>query len=280
MNVVRTVSDVRRGIAEIGSDKSVGFVPTMGALHEGHLSLLRAARGSTGAVVLSIFVNPLQFGPDEDLARYPRDEAADLAAAEREGIDVVFIPSVEEMYPPGGTVRVSAGPLGDTLEGLSRPGHFEGVATVVAKLFNIVRPDVAFFGQKDAQQVAVIRALVRDLQMDVEIRVCPTVRDSDGLALSSRNEYLSSEQRRSALSLWAALRAGADHLDRDHDDPEGTSKAMWRILAAEDGVTPDYAVAVDPDHMGEPRPGEPVLLAVAARVGATRLIDNVVVERR
>lgn len=274
MKVVRTVADARRVIGALRDGKRVGFVPTMGALHEGHLSLIRAARARSDVLVLSIFVNPLQFSPSEDLAEYPRDERRDLEAAEREDVDVVFVPGVEEMYPPGATVRVSVGPLGDVLEGASRPGHFEGVATVVSKLFNIIRPDVAVFGQKDAQQVAVIRALVRDLDMNVDIQVEPTVREPDGLALSSRNVYLSPGQRRAALSLSRALRVAAGRL-HEGDDPETAAKAMWTVLAAESGVEADYAVAVDPEDMGTPRAGGPILLAVAASIGSTRLIDNV-----
>jgi pantoate--beta-alanine ligase len=251
----------------------------MGALHEGHISLLRAARARSGVVVMSIFVNPLQFGPSEDLASYPRNEGADLEIAEREQVDVVFVPSVAEMYPAGATVRVAAGPLGDLLEGRSRPGHFDGVATVVAKLFNIVRPDMAYFGQKDAQQVAVIRALVRDLDMGIDINVCPIVREPDGLALSSRNAYLSPEERTAASGLSVALRHGADHL-REHGDPDAAAKEMWRSLSSDPLLIPDYAVAVDPDDMGEPDPGGPILLAVAARVGSTRLIDNFLLEGR
>jgi pantoate--beta-alanine ligase len=278
VKIVRTVEDIRRAIGELRDGKSVGFVPTMGALHEGHLSLVRAARESCDVVVLSIFVNPLQFSPSEDLNKYPRDERRDLETAKRERVDVVFLPSVDEMYPPDATVRVSAGALGEIHEGASRPGHFDGVATVVAKLFNIVRPDVAIFGQKDAQQVAVVRSLVRDLDMDIDIRVGPTVREPDGLAISSRNVYLSSEERASALSLWRALQRGVARLSRD-DDPEMAAEEMWAVLTASSRVEPDYAVAVDPGDMGPPRPERPVLLAVAARVGSTRLIDNVLFER-
>ncbi|MQA99363.1 MAG: pantoate--beta-alanine ligase [Actinobacteria bacterium] len=277
MKVVRTIADARRAIDALRDGRRVGFVPTMGALHEGHLSLIRLARETCDVVVLSIFVNPLQFSPSEDLDKYPRDEHRDLEKAERERVDVVFLPSVEEMYPPGATVRVSAGELGEILEGASRPGHFDGVATVVTKLFNVVRPDVAVFGQKDAQQVAVVRSLVRDLDIGIEILVGPTVREPDGLALSSRNVYLSPEQRGSALSLWRALQAGVRRLNGDAD-PEAAAKEMWAELTADGGVQPDYAVAVDPRDMGPPRPGGPILLAVAARVGPTRLIDNVLYE--
>ena len=278
MEVIRTIAELRSALAGRG-DRRVGFVATMGALHQGHLSLVRAARDTCDVVVLSIFVNPLQFGPSEDFSRYPRDERSDLGAARSVGVDIAFLPSVEEMYPPGAETRVVVGALGDVLEGASRPGHFDGVATVVTKLFSIVEPNVAFFGQKDAQQVAVIKALVRDLAIDVEIDVRPIVRESDGLALSSRNAYLGTDERPSALSLSYALRAGTAHLELG-GEPQAAAKEMWRVLMADPSVVADYAVAVDPDDMGEPRPGRPVLLAVAARIGTTRLIDNVLFEKK
>ena len=276
MNVARSIAEARGYLAQ--TDRPIALVPTMGALHAGHRALLRAARAHSHAyVALSIFVNPLQFGPSEDLDRYPRDEERDLEIAEADGVELVFLPSVEEMYPEHATTRVSVGPIGEVLEGASRPGHFDGVATVVAKLFNIVRPDIAYFGQKDAQQLAVIHSLVRDLDFPVTIESVPIVREADGLALSSRNVYLAPEQRLEALSLYRSLRAGADALASE-GDPEAAAKEMWRVLSAAD-VVPDYAVAVDPDDMGPPRPAGPVLLAVAARVGQTRLIDNMLIER-
>ena len=278
MKVARSVAEAR-SILEERWGTEVAFVPTMGALHEGHRSLLRAARSrSSTYVVLSVFVNPLQFGPSEDLSRYPRDEAGDLEIAEVEGVDLVFVPSVDEMYPAGASTRITVGPIGDVLEGASRPGHFDGVATVVAKLFNIVRPQVAYFGQKDAQQVAVIRAMVRDLDFPLRIQVEPIVREPDGLALSTRNAYLSGSERGAALALSRALNAGAAFL-REEDDPDAAAKEMWRVFTAEPEIVADYAVAVDPDDMGRPRAGEPVLLAVAATVGSTRLIDNVLIAR-
>lgn len=279
MKVARTIADLRRTLApERRAARTIGFVPTMGALHEGHLSLVRLARARTDVVVASIFVNPLQFGPAEDLARYPRDEASDLAKAEASGVDVVFVPGLEEMYPPGAATTVDVGPLGTIVEGAARPGHFNGVATVVAKLFNIVEPDVAFFGQKDAQQVAVIKQLVRDLDLDIEIVVGPTERDADGLALSSRNAYLSAVERQVGSTLHVALRAGEAAITSG-DDPAIVEKAMWAVLADRDGIEPDYAVAVDPDTFMAPASFRPVLLAVAARVGTTRLIDNLLIER-
>ncbi len=272
MKVVRTIDDVRTTLAPIRGRDTVGFVPTMGALHEGHLSLIRAARGGSGVTVVSIFVNPLQFGPHEDLTRYPRDEQRDLELAEQEKADVVFLPSVEEMYPPGADVRVHAGRLGTILEGAVRPGHFDGVCTVVAKLFNIVSPDVACFGQKDAQQVAVIKRMVQDLSWPTRIEVCPIVRDADGLALSSRNAYLSAADRVRATILHASLQRGAE-VARSGNDTAAIEAAMGEVLASE-RVEVDYARALDPDDF-TPWAGGPLLLAVAARVGATRLIDNV-----
>ena len=277
MKVVRTAEDLRAVLASIrSSGRSVGFVPTMGALHEGHLSLLRSARRSSEAVVLSIFVNPLQFGPREDFAAYPRPEDEDLAAAELEGTDVVFVPDGGEMYPEAAATTISVGPIGDELEGKDRPGHFDGVATVVAKLFNLVQPDVAWFGQKDAQQVAVIKQLVRDLSFPVKIEVAPTVRAADGLALSSRNAYLSAEERPRASAIYRALERGRDEL-RDAD-PETVEKLMWEMLLDE-GMRPSYAKVVDPDTFGSPKQEGPVLLVIAASLGTTRLIDNILVER-
>lgn len=255
--------------------RSIGFVPTMGALHEGHLSLVRAARATTDVVVLSIFVNPLQFGPSEDFATYPREEARDLTLAEEAGVDIVFLPPIEEMYPEGRSTVVSVGELGTLLEGADRPGHFDGVATVVAKLFNQVDPDRAFFGQKDAQQVAVIRTLVRDLAFDLELSIEPTIRETDGLALSSRNAYISPAERPRATALYRALLAGAETL-RD-EDVDAAEKTMWELLMAE-GLQPSYAKAVDPDTFESPTAGGPVLLVIAARLGSIRLIDNLLIE--
>ena len=245
MKIVRTAAELR----QLSLQGSVGFVPTMGAFHEGHLALFRLARVENDAVVASLFVNPAQFGAREDLQRYPRDEECDATLAEEAGVDVLFVPPVEEIYPPGFQTWVDVEQLGRILEGEHRPGHFRGVATVCLKLFNLVRPDRAYFGQKDAQQVAVIKTMVRDLALDVEIRVCPTVRDEDGLAVSSRNAYLSPEEREAALALPRALQAR---------DPT--------LL---DGLEVDYFEEAD---------FEPRVLAAAVRVGGTRLIDNVVLE--
>lgn len=249
----------------------VALVPTMGALHDGHAALLRAARRGADAVVASVFVNPLQFGPGEDLARYPRTFEADLRRCAREGVDVVFHPGVEEVYPGGDTVvTVDPGPAGDTLEGLVRPGHFRGVLTVVAKLFGLVRPDLAFFGEKDYQQLVLVRRMAGDLCLGVEVVGVPTVREADGLALSSRNAYLDPNERALAGSLSRALRAGA------YVAPDGGAAVLASaaaVLDDEPDVEPDYLALTAPDLGPAPAHGEARLL-VAARVGATRLIDN------
>jgi pantoate--beta-alanine ligase len=242
MRIVRSADELPR------SD-SLGLVPTMGAFHDGHLSLFRAARAENDLVVVSLFVNPAQFAPGEDLDHYPRDEERDAELAEAEGIDVLYVPPIAEIYPDGFQTWVDVEELASMLEGEHRPGHFRGVATVCLKLFNLVRPQRAYFGQKDAQQSAVIRRMVRDLAVPVEIRVCPTVRDDDGLALSSRNAYLTPEEREAALALPRALAA--------HD----------RSLL--DGLPVDYFEEAD---------FEPRVLAAAVRVGKTRLIDNIVLE--
>ncbi|MDP9226566.1 MAG: pantoate--beta-alanine ligase [Actinomycetota bacterium] len=280
MKVTRTNRDLRN---ELGphhtAGRTIGFVPTMGALHEGHLSLLQAARTSSDIVVMSIFVNPRQFGPHEDLAGYPRDEAADLEVAEGAGVDIAFCPPAREMYPPGASSSVAVGPLGDVLEGEARPGHFTGVATVVAKLLNVVQPRAAYFGQKDAQQVAVVRRMVTDLSFDVDIVVCPTVRAPDGLALSSRNRYLLPEERARATVLSRTLEAGR-HAWGTSRSLEVVEKRMWEALISQEGVEPGYAAAVDPATFARPRLDGPVLLVVAAQVGRTRLIDNILLEPR
>ena len=278
MQVLATVSGLRAALeAARRGGSSIGFVPTMGALHDGHLSLVAAARAECDVVVLSIFVNPLQFGPKEDFGAYPRATKQDLAAADEAGVDIVFLPEVKEMYPGEARVTVTVSELSDVLEGASRPGHFDGVATVVTKLFNIVQPTRAYFGQKDAQQVAVIRALIRDLSFGIELAVCPTVREPDGLAMSSRNAYLSPEQRQRATILHRALEAGREEWEREHD-AELTEKRMVEVLGSDPNVEVDYARAVHPDNFGPPDPGGPVLLAIAAKLARTRLIDNVLVD--
>ena len=258
MKTLRTIPDVRRVLAGAGS---IGLVPTMGAFHEGHLALFRAAREDSEAVVASLFVNPTQFAANEDLTSYPRDEARDAKLAEAAGIDILFAPSVEEMYPDGYATWVDVEETG--AEGSARPNHFRGVATVCLKLFNIVRPQVAYFGQKDAQQAAVLRRMIRDLDLDLVLRVVPTVRDVDGLALSSRNAYLSQQDRHEALALPRALEAGRS-AHAEGADPVAAARA------ALNGLEPEYVELLDLDGV--------TLLAAAARVGSTRLIDNVVLE--
>ena len=255
MRTLRTIAEVREALPREG----VGLVPTMGALHAGHRALLRQARSDCDVVVMSLFVNPTQFGPGEDLDRYPRDEERDRAIAAAEGVDSIFAPTVEEMYPDGFSTMVSAGDVGSRFEGAHRPGHFDGVATVVLKLFNRLRPDIAYFGQKDAQQLAVIRRMTADLDLGVEIRAVETVREPDGLAIASRNAYLSPEERRRASSLHRALVA------RDPGLVEGDV---------------DYLAVVDADTFleVEPRPG--ALVIGAARFGSTRLIDTIRIEDR
>jgi pantoate--beta-alanine ligase len=260
MNTIRTVAEMRRALDPVRPRAIIGLVPTMGALHEGHLALFRAARRVCSPVVATIFVNPAQFGDPADLAAYPRDEARDAAMAAEAGVDYLFIPPAVEMYPPGFATWIDAGGAAIGLEGESRPGHFRGVATVCVKLFSIVQPRIAFFGQKDAQQVAVIRQTIRDLNLPVELRVVPTVRDRDGLALSSRNTRLSREERTRALALPRALEAGLA-ARRAGRDPVAAARHELKT------VDIDYVADADLD-------GRRTLL-VAARVGRTRLIDNV-----
>ena len=255
--------------------KRLALVPTMGALHEGHLSLVRAARAACDVVAASIFVNPTQFGPNEDLAKYPRSFERDCEMLEREGVEFVFAPSVEEMYPAGAVTWVTVEELSGKLDGGSRPGHFRGVTTVVAKLFHIVEPDKAFFGQKDAAQVAIIRRMVRDLNLAVEIVVCPIVREADGLAMSSRNAYLNAEERKRALVLHRSLERVRQLVESGESDAERLVVAGREEVARENAVRLDYFEVVDPDTLDpvvDLSPG--ALVAVAAYVGATRLIDN------
>src|SRR5271165_2674158 len=257
--------------------KTLGFVPTMGALHEGHLSLVRFSKARCDVTAVSIFVNPLQFGPSEDLAKYPRDLERDAKLLDELGVDLLFVPRVDKMYPPGAKTYVLVEELSDKLDGASRPGHFRGVATVVAKLFEIVRPDYAFFGQKDAAQVAVLRKMVSDLNMDVELVVCPIVREQDGLAMSSRNAYLTPEQRRQALVLNRSLLAIQAAAEAGEYDTAKLIEIGKQVIAEEPGARLDYFAIVDPDTLDPiPDVSRDALLAVAAYVGPTRLIDNVV----
>ncbi len=278
MRVIRT----RAELADLPRVGTRAVVMTMGALHEGHLALVRAARARAEQVVVTVFVNPLQFGPGEDLDRYPRDLARDLGLLAAAGADAVFAPDVAEMYPAGEPdVRVAAGPVAEVLEGATRPGHFDGVLTVVLKLLHLTAPHLAFFGQKDAQQLMAVRAMVRDLDVPVEIVAVPTVRDTDGVALSSRNAFLSPADRTAARALSAALGAG-ERAAAAGEGVTGIRAAAAAVLAAEPRVAVDYVAIVDPetardlpaDHSG------PAVLAVAARVGPTRLIDNAPLEVR
>lgn len=257
--------------------KSIGFVPTMGALHAGHLSLVKAARTHSDCVVASIFVNPLQFGPTEDFSKYPRTFEDDQRQLEAAGVEVLFAPTTEEMYPKGATTVVHVEGLSEKLDGRSRPGHFKGVTTVVAKLFGIVRPGMAYFGQKDAAQVAVIKKMVQDLNMDTEIVVCPIVREQDGLAMSSRNRYLSAEERRQALVLYRSLTRVQMLADQGEKRASALSDEGRRVIAEEPEARLDYFEVVDPatlDPLKDVSRG--ALVAVAAYVGTTRLIDNVI----
>lgn len=261
--------------------KRVGFVPTMGALHEGHLSLVRTARAQADVVIVSVFVNPTQFGPTEDFSRYPRNPERDAAMLAAEKADYVFLPSTEEMYPAGAESWVTVEGLSEKLDGRSRPGHFRGVTTVVAKLFNIVQPDLAFFGQKDAAQVAVISKMVRDLNFDVHIVVCPIVREPDGLAMSSRNAYLNPEQRKQALVLHRSLMRVQHLIDRGETSTARLLVAGTQVMAEEPAVKLDYFEIVDRatlDPVSDISAG--ALVAVAAYVGSTRLIDNIFVAKQ
>jgi pantoate--beta-alanine ligase len=263
VKVARTVSEVRSMLAaERAAGRSIGLVPTMGAFHAGHLALMAASRERDDVTVVSLFVNPAQFGPTEDLSRYPRDEARDTAVAEEAGVELLFIPPTDEIYPPGFDTWVHPGELATVLEGAVRPGHFRGVATVCTRLFGIVAPDRAYFGRKDAQQVAVVKQVVRDLALPLEIVACPTVRDPDGLALSSRNEYLSADERQVALTLPRALEAGLAAY-RAGMDPVAAARPLLDEMP---GLAVDYVAVADLDGP---------TLAAAIRVGTTRLIDNV-----
>ena len=279
MNTVRTVAELREAVRSARSAGArIGLVPTMGAFHDGHLALMRRAREQSGFVVVSLFVNPAQFNDAADLARYPRDEARDAELARTAGVDVLFMPGVDEVYPDGFATSVQVKGLSEPLEGTMRgPGHFRGVATVVAKLFNMVQPDEAYFGQKDAQQALIVRRLARDLDFPVHVEVCPTVREEDGLAMSSRNVRLDPDARRRAPAIARALRAvEAAVLEGGHD--VGPVLAAGEAILAEEGIVPEYFAAVSADTL-EPvtRVTGETLVAIAARVGDVRLIDNVVV---
>ncbi len=274
--VVRNVAELRRLVSgQRRQGKSIGFVPTMGALHAGHLSLVEAARRETDFVIVSIFVNPTQFGPHEDFSRYPRDLDRDLSALAPLNVDLVFCPGVETIYPPGYSTFVEVGDVAAPLEGACRPGHFRGVATVVLSLFNLAAPDVAFFGHKDFQQTAVVRKLTADLHLPVAIRVCPTVREADGLALSSRNVYLNAEERRQALALSQSLDRAAKLASAGQSEASSILAAMRATFDRAPDARLEYVALVNPETFADVESVEgPTLAAVAAYFGSTRLIDN------
>jgi pantoate--beta-alanine ligase len=277
MEIIETIAAFRQARTRF---ERLGLVPTMGYLHAGHLSLVRQARAECGAVAVSIFVNPTQFGPREDLSRYPRDLERDLRLLREEQVDLVFVPSVAEMYPNGFSSSVDVRDVTEMLEGAVRPGHFQGVATVVCKLFNIVQPTRAYFGQKDAQQTVVVRRMARDLDMPLEVVVVPTVREPDGLAMSSRNVYLSAQQRQAATVLYRALNAAGARYNAGERDAEALRRAMRAVLDAEPLANPEYVSVADAltlrelDHVG----AAGALCSLAVRFGTTRLIDNMLLE--
>ncbi len=273
MQVVATVRELRALRRAMAG--AVGFVPTLGYLHDGHRSLVHASRERDDHVIASIFVNPTQFGPNEDFERYPRDEERDLALLRDEGVDTVFLPSVEEIYPEGASTFVNVEGLTDGLEGAHRPGHFRGVTTVVAKLLHIVAPHRAYFGRKDAQQLAVVRRMVRDLHIDVEIVAMPTIREPDGLAMSSRNAYLSAQERSAALVLSQALGRAAELFASGERSAERLREAMRDLIAREPLAQVDYVSVADAESLREVDTlGKPAIASLAVRIGATRLIDN------
>jgi len=278
MKTLRTVDEVRKAVrAARAEGRTIGLVPTMGAFHAGHVSLMEQANQETDVVVVSLFVNPTQFGPSEDLSAYPRDEARDAEIAAAAGVDVLFAPPVEEVYPDGFQTTVTVGALAEPLEGAQRPGHFDGVATVVTKLLNMVGPDVAFFGQKDAQQALIVRRVVRDLDIPTRIEVCPTVREPDGLAMSSRNAYLAPVDRQRAVALRRALDAAEQAVAAGERHP-GAVEAVARGALADHSVEPEYVALVSTDTLQpvEQIDGQ-ILVALAARVGPARLIDNTLI---
>ena len=281
MEIIRTIEWMKQiSRAARARERVLGLVPTMGAIHEGHLSLVREAKSRSSPVVVSIFVNPTQFGPSEDLAKYPRPFEADCEALENLGVDYVFAPSADEMYPKGFSTAISVDGIGDRLEGRSRPGHFRGVATVVLKLFEIVQPSFAFFGRKDAQQQALIRRMVRDLDLDAQIVTCPIVRETDGLALSSRNVYLRGDDRRAATVLYRSLVALREQIDRGERDIARLLATIRKALASESSVALDYAEIVDADNFENVMNLRGSCFAVlAAKAGGTRLIDNALIEQ-
>jgi pantoate--beta-alanine ligase len=277
IRIPRIMQDTAKGHSLRG--KSTGFVPTMGALHEGHLSLVRRARQENDISVVSIFVNPIQFGPSEDFQKYPRDIEGDAEKLRGEGVDILFMPDIAAMYPKGFVTHVEVGEISEKLCGAFRPGHFRGVATVVAKLFNIVKPVRAYFGQKDFQQTVVIGKMVKDLAMDIDVVTCPTIRERDGLAMSSRNAYLNEGHREASTVIYRCLREASDLIKSGIIEIQAVKKAMHEELLREPAVSGvDYAGIYDPETLNEPSEiKEAMLLAVAVRIGDTRLIDNIVI---
>ena len=280
MEITEKIATVRKRVEQARRDgKRIGLVPTMGALHAGHMSLIDTAVQKCDYVVVSIFVNPTQFGPNEDLDEYPRDLEADSRLCDEAGVELIFAPDVDRMYPSRNMTWVNVEELTAELCGRFRPGHFQGVTTVCNKLFNIVRPDVAFFGQKDAQQAIVIKRMVADTNLPLEIEICPTVRENDGLAMSSRNKYLDEQQRKDALLLYKALTRGRQLVHRGARDSRQIIAAMHEILQSAPNVAVEYLSIVDPETLAELETiTERAIIAVAARVGMTRLIDNIIVD--
>lgn len=277
MQTIRQLAQLRDAVARFkAAAEQIAFVPTMGALHDGHMALVAAAKLAGQRVVVSIFVNPKQFGPTEDLAKYPRREQADSRMLAEAGVDLLWLPPVEVMYPDGHATNISVSGVSEPLDGAARPGHFDGVATVVAKLFNQVKPDIALFGEKDFQQLAVIRRMVADLDFEIEVRGVPTQRDDDGLALSSRNAYLPAEERAAAVALPRALGVAAKAIEKGEDAGEALAAARASLEAA--GFDVDYVELADAETLGTPVAGRPRRLLAAARIAGTRLIDNIAID--
>lgn len=282
MQVIKTIKDMQALSRKLRSEeKTIGFVPTMGTLHEGHLSLVRRAKDENNVTVVSIFVNPIQFGPKEDFKQYPRDKEGDLGKLSAFKVDAVFIPEDDEMYPEGFSTSINIGSIGEILCGVSRQGHFNGVATVVAKLFNIVMPDKAYFGQKDFQQAVVIKKLATELNFDIDIVVCPTVREPDGLAMSSRNSYLSQEERKAALVLYMALKHGERLIGKGIEDLSYVRREIEAVIKSEPLTTIEYIKIVEPQSLEEMKKIKtPAAICLAVKIGTTRLIDNLIVDRK
>jgi pantoate--beta-alanine ligase len=277
LEIIETVKEMQEKADALRAEgKTIGFVPTMGALHEGHQSLIRAARRECQSVVVSIFVNPTQFAPGEDYRRYPRDFEGDCKKAEATGADIVFRPSVEELYPPNACTIVRAETLSDVMCGRSRAGHFQGVATVVCKLFNITKPHRAYFGEKDYQQLVIVKRMVRDLDFDIVVVGMPTVREADGLAMSSRNVYLNPEERKSATVLYCSLREAEKQVSEGEKDAEVIIRKAWKLIESTPHTKIDYIVIVDPETLQEVKETiRPARMALAVKVGKARLIDNI-----